>query len=128
MTKTKKSNGKGAASSKRQKNTVPTLTEAEERIVRISFEKENDGEQFDALLAEYMRFMHLKIRDNDTNFAPSDRIDEIWHAHILSTKVGSCIIIFVWSISYTNDALHRSLLAGVLCLLRALQQRRVFAP
>lgn len=95
MAKTKKSNDKEAAASsskKRQKKTAPTLTEAEKRVVRISFEKENDGEHFEALLTEYMRFMHLKIRDNDrTKLAPSDRIDEIWHAHILSTKVG-CVL------------------------------------
>ena len=36
-------------------------------------------------MAEYLRFMQLKIASPMYRYAPSDKIDALWHAHILST-------------------------------------------
>ena len=55
----------------------------------IQYEKENDSEGAEKLLEEYLKFMMIKIGEKDTNdkkVAPSKKIDELWHAHILSTK------------------------------------------
>ena len=89
MPKTKKKTAtKSTTSSKKQKLEVPTLTDEEKRVVMIQYEKENDSEGAEAL-AEYLKFMQIKIGEQDTTdkkVAPSKKIDEMWHAHILSTK------------------------------------------
>ena len=90
MSKTKKAARKAKASSKKQKVEEPELTNEEKRVIMIQYEKENDaGDETDNLLKEYLRFMQIKIAESDTSdkkVAPSKKIDEFWHAHILSTK------------------------------------------
>lgn len=90
MPKTKKKTAtKSTTSSKKQKLEVPTLTDEEKRVVMIQYEKENDSDGAQALLVEYLKFMQIKIGEQDTTdkkVAPSKKIDEMWHAHILSTK------------------------------------------
>lgn len=86
MPKTKKKSAMTKSSRKKAKTEVPSLTDEEKRVVMISYEKENDAEGAEELLAEYLKFMHMKIQDKETHFAPSTRIDAMWHAHILSTK------------------------------------------
>ena len=90
MPKTKKKTAtKSTTSSKKQKLKVPTLTDEEKRVVMIQYEKENDSDGAQALLVEYLKFMQIKIGEQDTTdkkVAPSKKIDEMWHAHILSTK------------------------------------------
>ena len=84
----KKTATKSTTSSKKQKLEVPTLTDEEKRVVMIQYEKENDSEGAEAL-SEYLKFMQIKIGEQDTTdkkVAPSKKIDEMWHAHILSTK------------------------------------------
>ena len=77
MAKTKKSTA--ATKSKKQKLETPVLTEAEKRIVMIQYEKENDSEDAQAILAEYLKFMQIKIGEQGTNdcCAPSKSIDEV---------------------------------------------------
>jgi hypothetical protein len=91
MSKTKKAARKAKASSKKQKVEEPELTNEEKRVIMIQYEKENDAgeETNNNLLKEYLRFMQIKIAESDTSdkkVAPSKKIDELWHAHILSTK------------------------------------------
>ena len=65
------------------------LTDDEKRVVIIQYEKENDTDNIDSLITEYLKFMQIKIAEKDTDgkkAAPSNAIDEMWHAHILSTK------------------------------------------
>ena len=67
MPKTKKKTAtKSTTSSKKQKLEVPTLTDEEKRVVMIQYEKENDSEGADALLVEYLKFMQIKIGEQDT--------------------------------------------------------------
>ena len=85
---TKNSPAAKSPKSKKQKLDLPVLTDEEKRVIMIQYEKENDADDAEALLAEYLKFMHIKIKEQDTNerAAPSKMIDEMWHAHILSTK------------------------------------------
>lgn len=65
------------------------LTDDEKRVVIIQYEKENDTDNVDSLITEYLKFMQIKIAEKDTDgkkAAPSNAIDDVWHAHILSTK------------------------------------------
>lgn len=74
---------------KMQKLDVPTLTDEERRVVLVQYEKENEPDDAESLMTEYLRFMAIKIREKDAygkRAAPSKMIDEMWHAHILSTK------------------------------------------
>ena len=77
-----------ATKSKRQKlDSSPVLTEEEKKVVMIQYEKENDPEDAEVLLTEYLKFMRIKIEGKATDkCAPPRRIDEMWHAHILSTN------------------------------------------
>ena len=83
---------KGATSqskNKKQKLDMPILTDEERRVVLIQYEKENEPDDAESLIAEYLRFMAIKIREKDVDdkrAAPSKMIDEMWHAHILSTR------------------------------------------
>ena len=80
MPKTKKA--ATAKSSKKQKLEVPELTKDEKKIVLIQYGKENDLEGAEDLLAEYLKFMQIKIGQQDTTdkkCAPSKKIDEMWH-------------------------------------------------
>jgi hypothetical protein len=77
------------SASKKQKLDVPTLTNEEKRVIMIQYEKENETDDADSLFAEYLKFMAIKIREKDADdkrAAPSNMIDEMWHAHLLSTK------------------------------------------
>ena len=77
------------SASKKQKLDVPTLTDEEKRVIMIQYEKENETEDSESLFAEYLKFMAIKIREKDADdkrAAPSNMIDEMWHAHVLSTK------------------------------------------
>lgn len=74
---------------KKQKPDMPTLTDEEKRVILIQYEKENECDDAESLFTEYLKFMAIKIREKDTDdkrAAPSKMIDEMWHAHILSTK------------------------------------------
>jgi hypothetical protein len=75
---------------KKQKLDVPTLTDEEKRVVLVQYEKENESDDAESLIVEYLRFMAIKIREEkdaeDKRAAPPKMIDEMWHAHILSTK------------------------------------------
>ena len=74
---------------KKQKPDIPTLTDEERRVVLIQYEKENEPDDAESLIVEYLRFMAIKIWEKDAEdkrAAPSKMIDEMWHAHILSTK------------------------------------------
>lgn len=67
---------------KKQKLEVPELTKEEKKIVLIQYGKENDLEGAEDLLAEYLKFMQIKIGQQDTTdkkCAPSKKIDEMWH-------------------------------------------------
>lgn len=81
MAKTKKSTTptKSSNGSKKQKLETPVLTIAERRIVLIQYEKENDSEDALPILAEYLKFMQIKIGEQGTNdcCAPSKSIDEV---------------------------------------------------
>ena len=44
------------------------------------------GEKFDIALAEYKRFLILKVLHPEKSFSPTSLMDEIWHLHILDTK------------------------------------------
>lgn len=74
---------------KKQKLDMPTLTDEEKRVILIQYEKENECDDAESLFTEYLKFIAIKIREKDTDdkrAAPSKMIDEMWHAHILSTK------------------------------------------
>ena len=74
---------------KKQKLDIPTLTDEERRVVLVQYEKENEPDDAESLIVEYLRFMAIKIREKDAvvfGAAPSKMIDEMWHAHILSTR------------------------------------------
>ena len=92
MPKAKSRKSAASKSAKRAKPDAPMLTEAERRVVMIQYEKENDPEGADALVVEYLKFMQLKMREGEKGSdekkccAPSTRIDEMWHAHILATR------------------------------------------
>eukprot|EP00956_Cyclotella_meneghiniana_P042684 scaffold249099_cov66-Cyclotella_meneghiniana.AAC.1 len=60
---------------------IPTLTEKEKKVVLIQYKKDNDPSDAEAVLAEYEKFMHIKIKGS----APSKKVNAMWHAHILST-------------------------------------------
>ena len=84
MPKLKKTAAAAAKSSKKQKLEEPQLTEDEKKIVLIQYGKENDleGAEEEVLLAEYLKFMQIKIGQQDTSdktCAPSKKIDEMWH-------------------------------------------------
>ncbi|KAL9184050.1 hypothetical protein ACHAXT_002136 [Thalassiosira profunda] len=65
----------------------PSLSAAEKRVVLIQYRKSGgDADRAEAVLAEYLRFMQIKTEDPSVRYAPSDAIDEMWHAHILSTE------------------------------------------
>ena len=89
------SKAKSATVSKSGKKTggsLPSLFTAEKLVLRFQFDKARDerGEsklkdtEFDSLLAEYLRFLTLKIAF--AHVQPSDTIDHLWHAHILCTS------------------------------------------
>ncbi len=73
------------STNKRQKLDIPTLTEDEKRVVLIQYKKDNNPDDAEAVLAEYEKFMYIKIKDGG-DCAPSKKIDAMWHAHILSTR------------------------------------------
>eukprot|EP00985_Skeletonema_marinoi_P005739 scaffold2491_cov127-Skeletonema_marinoi.AAC.3 len=65
--KTKKSTGQPSSSNnKRAKHEEPTLTEDEQRVVMIQFNKENeaDTKTADALLKEYLKSMQVGAHCN----------------------------------------------------------------
>lgn len=65
------------------------LTEAEQEVVKIQFEKNHRSPKtppWNTLLEEYCRFLQIKLSDPSEDFAPSYIIDQMWHAHILSTR------------------------------------------
>jgi hypothetical protein len=70
---------------KRQKVDIPTLTEDEKKVVLIQYKKDNDNDSAEAVLAEYEKFMYIKIKGGD-DCTPSKKVDAMWHAHILSTR------------------------------------------
>ena len=73
--------------SKRQRLDLPVLTEAEQRVVLIQYKKDNAEDNAESILAEYLKFMYIKVREeSDGECAQSKVIDAMWHAHILSTR------------------------------------------
>jgi hypothetical protein len=72
---------------KRQKVDIPTLTEDEKKVVLIQYKKDNANDSAEAVMAEYEKFMYIKIKGGgDNNCTPSKKVDAMWHAHILSTR------------------------------------------
>jgi hypothetical protein len=45
----------------------------------------NDQEEGQALATEYRRYMTIVAEHPGQIFAPSDQVDEVWHAHLLFT-------------------------------------------
>ena len=78
---------------------LPILTKDERKVVLIQYEKDNPSEDAETVLEEYLKFMYIKVRETSEQqqatargiklhlpFAPSKKIDAMWHSHILSTR------------------------------------------
>jgi hypothetical protein len=53
---------------------------------RLEMKLEWTSEETDAALLEYRRFLHLVVISPGPGLAPSKKVDEVWHAHILHTR------------------------------------------
>lgn len=57
-----------------------------EQLQKLFLKSTASSEHLEALLVEYLRFIHLKKSRPSNSYQPCAQVDSMWHAHILCTK------------------------------------------
>jgi hypothetical protein len=58
-----------------------------EQVQKLFLKAPVTSEHLEALLVEYLRFIHLKKSRPSNAYQPCEEVDAMWHAHIVCTKI-----------------------------------------
>jgi hypothetical protein len=99
FTDDRKSPGKAselAKSTQNTRNNLPTSSQAlftyeEREIILNQFQKmtkkDFTSDFLDELFEEYCKYMKILLSENEEIFSPSQLVDEVWHAHMICSKM-----------------------------------------